>query len=479
MRHSTLLCHLVRGFIAACPILAAALPPAAAGAQKPNVILIMADDLGYHDLGCQGHPSIRTPVLDKLAAGGLRLTHFHSGATVCTPSRMALLTGAYPVRLGWTQGVAGYLMGFHEGMSTDALTLADIFQAENHTTGISGKWHIGNIPESRPLGQGFQHAYFLTHSNNQVKDIRRGEGDVAEAPFDNRLLTERFTTEAVNFIHTHHGNPFFLYIPYTAPHFPVEAHPDWKGRSNFGAYGDVVEELDFRVGEIIAALDKLKLTERTIIVFTSDNGPNPNEPASPLPFRGEKWSALEGGTRVPCLISYPGTIPAGTTSDALLGAIDLLPTLCQAAGISLSRHAKDSPIVDGISAWDLFTGKSAAPPRDELLHWHGKDAAPRAISVGDWKLFLDRSDALTGSGTGRATAEQVEALAPLRASLATGGAGSPALFHLAKDPGELTDLSQQFPERVEEMTQRARALTREIHSSRILPLSGSEPEKAQ
>ena len=170
-----------------------------AAERRPNVILIMADDLGYQDLGCYGHPSIRTPVLDRLAGEGVRLTDFHSGATVCTPSRMALLTGAYPVRLGWTRGVMGYLMGMHDGMSPEALTIAEIFQSDGYATAISGKWHLGDQPDTRPHAQGFQSTYHLSHSNNQVTKVWRGN-QVVEEPFDNRKLTEQFTAEAIRFI---------------------------------------------------------------------------------------------------------------------------------------------------------------------------------------------------------------------------------------------------------------------------------------
>lgn len=243
----------------------------AKGDRKPNVILILADDLGYQDLGCYDHPSIRTPVLDQLAKDGIRLTNFHSGASVCTPSRMALLTGAYPVRLGWTQGVAGYLMGSKDGMSPEVLTIAEIFRAEGYTTGIAGKWHIGQLPEIRPHHQGFDSTCYCPMSNNQLKEIWHDD-EIVVKPVDNRLFTEYFNNQALRFIRENHEKPFFLYLPFTAPHFPVEAHPDWKGKSKFGEYGDVVEELDARIGEILKWLEDLKLSEDTLVIFTTDNG---------------------------------------------------------------------------------------------------------------------------------------------------------------------------------------------------------------
>jgi arylsulfatase A len=185
-------------------------------ARKPNVILIMADDLGYQDLSCFGHPSIQTPVLDQLAKDGMRLTNFHSGASVCTPSRMALLTGSYPVRLGWTQGVAGYLMGFKDGMSSDALTMAEIFKAEGYTTGISGKWHIGQLAGTRPHEQGFDSVFYYPTSNSRIIQIWRKD-EVEIDNVENRRYTEHFTAEALRFIREHHEKPFF-FLP--LPHRP-------------------------------------------------------------------------------------------------------------------------------------------------------------------------------------------------------------------------------------------------------------------
>ena len=435
-------------------LLAGMLPAFAQSDRKPNVILIMADDLGYQDLSCFGHPTIQTPVLDQLAKDGMRLTHFHSGAPVCTPSRMALLTGAYPVRLGWTQGVAGYLMGGKDGMSSDALTLAEIFKAEGYATGISGKWHIGQLPGTRPQDQGFDSAFYNPMSNNQLKQILRGD-EIAMENVDNRHFTELFSNEALRFIREHHEKPFFLYLPHTAPHFPVEAHPDWKGKSKFGEYGDVVEELDARIGEMIKLLEELKLREQTMIVFLSDNGAQGGEAASNLPLRGKKWSPLEGGTRVPGIVAWPGKIPANQTSDALIAAIDLLPTLCRAAGIDLQKHSKGQPIIDGVDVFDTFTGKSAKHPRTELLHWHGKSSKPQALTQGDWKLFLDQRDAIDRADPTKKTA----------------GPNSPALYNLREDIGETKDLSQTHPEKVEALKQRLNQLAEVLDISAKLKIT--------
>jgi arylsulfatase len=416
---------------------------APAETRPPNVILIMADDLGYRDLGCYGHPSIKTPVLDKLAAGGARLTGFHAGASICTPSRMALLTGAYPVRLGWTQGVAGFKMGMRDGMSGDALTIAEIFSSAGYSTALSGKWHIGDSPETRPPAQGFGDAFYLTHSNNQVKAFHRGDA-AADDPFDNRLLTEKFTNEAIRFVKENRDKPFLLYLPYTAPHFPVEAHPDWKGKSAFGAYGDVVEEMDARIGELLEVVRELGLEKDTLVVFTSDNGPQKGEQASAHPFRGMKWSPLEGGTRVPCIVSWPGKIPSGTESDMLIAAIDLLPTLSRACGIDWKSKSTGKPVIDGIDLWDSLLGKKDAPLRTELLHWHGMHPEPQAFRSSDWKLVL-RED-------------------PKKET-------PPALYNLREDPSESKDLSAAKPELTATLTARAKEIMDKIKADGILPIS--------
>ncbi|MFK7852409.1 MAG: sulfatase-like hydrolase/transferase [Akkermansiaceae bacterium] len=440
-----------------------------AKARKPNVILIMADDLGYRDLGCYGHPEIKTPVLDKMAKEGTRLTNFHSGATVCTPSRMALLTGSYPVRLGWTQGVAGYKMGARDGLSPEALTIAEIFKSEGYATGISGKWHIGNLPETRPHAQGFDDNYYIPLSNNQTKQIQSGD-EIVEKPFDNRQLTKQFTDQALRFVRANREKPFFLYLPYTAPHFPVEAHPDWKGKSSFGAYGDVVEELDSRIGSIFTLLKELKIDEHTIVIFTSDNGPQGGEKASPFPFRGGKWSALEGGTRVPCIIRWPGNIPGGRELKKLVAAIDFLPSLSRACGIDWQSKTKNNIKVDGLDVWDTLTGVESPHPRKELIYWHGMHAEPQAVQVAGWKLFFEHTSALVALKPQMTTPEQMTKLNAYQKSLGENPAPRSFLSHLPEDLGEVNDLSEEHPQKVEDLKERAEVLMNEVNAGEKLEI---------
>ena len=409
------------------PFLASLFLAVSSGQQRPNVVLILSDDLGYHDLGCYGHPKIKTPIIDQLAKDGVRLTSFYSGSTVCTPSRMALLTGSYPVRYGWSKGVVGHIMEKKRGLSPKATTMAEIFKEAGYKTGIFGKWHLGDEPNFMPNNQGFDESFFINKSNNQTKKIWTG-GEVTQNPFDNKLLTEAFTNGAKAFIKKNKDIPFFLYVPYSAPHFPLEAHPDWKGKSDYGVYGDVVEEMDARVGEILTELNVNNLSERTIVVFMSDNGPEPlTKESKAIPFRGKKWSALEGGNRVPCIIKSPCKSKGGTVYNKTVSAMDMLPSLAHACGINIPERSGESPPIDGVNLWDELIGKKLeAKGRPDLLFWHGADGF-QAIRIGDWKLFFNRRDAeLSGEG--------------------------PALFKVKDDIKERNDLSKLFPSIVTKMT---------------------------
>jgi arylsulfatase A-like enzyme len=414
-----------------------------AQADQPNVILMMADDLGYKDLSCYGSEKQKTPVLDKLAKDGIRLTGFYAGATVCTPSRMALLTGAYPPRLGWRGGVVGYGLKTLNGLAPEALTMGEIFKGAGYQTALIGKWHLGDSPELQPMKQGFDTTYYINKSNNQTKKLWRGPDLVAD-PFNNSRLTENFIGEAIKFIQANQENPFFLYLPFTAPHFPAQSHPEWKDKSANGAYGDVVEELDGRIGDILDTLKDTNLEKNTIVVFLSDNGPEPGQKkwANAEPYRGLKWSALEGGTRVPCIARWPGVIPAGQESDELTTAIDLLPTLAHACGINIKEASKGVPKIDGVNVWETLTGKAKEHARKNLLYWQGW-AVPQAIRVGDWKLYFDKVKEIKGSDKG------------------------PVLVHLTKDPAEQTNLSEQHPEKVKEMKALADKLLTEIEENAI------------
>ena len=413
----------------------------------PNVILMMADDLAYDDLSCFGSERIRSPHLDQMAQEGMRLTGFYAGASVCSPSRMALLSGAYPARLGWQRGVLGYGMKPNTGLSPQVVTLAEIFQGVGYRTAIVGKWHVGD-KNLRPHRQGFESTYYLLASNNIGRDIYRNDQVVHKA-FDNRRLTETFTEEVIRIIESESDRPFFMYVPFSAPHFPAEAHPDWQGNASadkLAAYVSVVEELDHRIGQILDAVKKKGIDDETLIVFISDNGAQAGQRVQDGagPFSGMKWSSREGGTRVPAILRWPGVIKEGQVHDQMVAAIDLYPTLAAACGIPI-RLPDTAQKIDGINLWANLSSPTSGRGREELLYWHGFGEAT-AIRQGDYKLFF-------GSGQEHSADPDI-----------TEG---PALFNLADDPGETHDLRESHPEKVEELLELARQKLEDIEDNRL------------
>lgn len=409
--------------------------------SRPNVILMMADDLAFDDLSCYGSDRIQSPILDKMASEGMRLTSFYAGASVCSPSRMALLSGSYPARLGWQQGVLGYGMKPNTGLSNDVFTLAELFQAGGYRTAISGKWHVGDR-NMRPHRQGFESTFYLLASNNIGRDIYR-EDTVIHQDFDNRKLSEAITDEVLRVIHSDANEPFFIYVPFTAPHFPAEAHPDWKGPSDdkLAEYVEVVEELDYRVGQILDAVKSKGIDNETLMIFISDNGAQAGQRTTEGsgPWSGMKWSSREGGTRVPAILRWPGVIQPGQTCHEMIAAIDLYPTLAQACGLQLNLPP-EAQRLDGVSIWETVTGAARKHARNELLYWHGFGQAT-AIRQGDYKLFF-------GSGEKHSADPNISE--------------GPALFNLAADPGEANDIRQDHPERVQKLLELARMRLTEI-----------------
>jgi arylsulfatase A-like enzyme len=414
---------------------------------RPNVILMMADDLANEDLSCYGSERIETPHIDNLARQGVKLSSYYAGNPVCSPSRMALLSGSYPARLGWRWGVMGYGFPPKTGMSPKVYTVAEAFRDAGYRTAISGKWHLGQKNMS-PEEQGFDSAYYIYMSNNQGRDMYR-DGELVQKKWDNRLLTETFTEEVIRVIQEPSEKPFFMYVPWTAPHFPADPHPDWQGKSGedkSGKYTDVVEELDYRVGQILDALENAGKAENTIVIFTSDNGRQPGQagPNDEPPFSGGKWQSLEGGTRVPCIVRYPGVTPAGKTSDQIIAAIDLYPTLAEACGVEIELP-RDAQKLDGVSTWPNLRGVKSKPAREELLFWHGKGNAT-AIRIGQWKLHFNYGDE-----------------APKDPPLTDG----PALYNLDADPLEAHNLAAKHPEKVEQMLARAKGLLTDLYSNQV------------
>ena len=366
-------------------------------ARAPNIVLIFADDLGYGDLSCYGHPTIQTPQLDALAASGTKLTQFYVASPVCSPSRAALLTGCYPKRVGMQHHV---IFPQHDyGLHTDELTIADLLRAEGYATGAFGKWHLGHRPGLLPTDQGFDEFLGVPYSNDMARYHRAPDAkyryrlpllhndEVVEWEPDQHLLTRRYTAAAVQFIDEHHDQPFFVYLPHSMPHVPIYASADFEGTSPRGLYGDVIAEIDWSVGQLIAALERHDLRDDTLVIFTSDNGPWLQfrlRGGSAGLLRGGKGTNWEGGQREPFIASWPGVIPAGGLCSELTTAMDLLPTLAQLTGATLPTDRT----IDGHDITDLLLARAGARSPTEQFLYYTSNGDLAGIRSGPWKLLL-------------------------------------------------------------------------------------------
>ena len=357
------------------------------GTDGLNIVMILCDDLGYGDLGCYGHPTIRTPNLDRMAAEGMRFTDFYSAAEVCTPSRAALLTGRYAVRSGMAHDRFRVLRNRSTGHLPDSeLTLAEALRDAGYVTGMIGKWHLGvwSIdPAGHPLRHGFQSYFGLPHSNdmdpvpgpgprgnalaNQKAEWWNGplyrNETLIERPVDQASLTRRYTEEAQRFIRENRAKPFFLYFAHTFPHTPLFASETFRGKSRRGLYGDVVEELDWSVGQVLETLRREHLDTNTIVFFSSDNGPwltmNQQGGSAGL-LRDGKGTTWEGGMREPGIAWWPGTVPAGTSTRAITAMCDVLPTLAALASAALPAGRR----LDGVDQSPILKGDPKTHPRE-------------------------------------------------------------------------------------------------------------------
>lgn len=407
-----------------------------AAERPPNFVVIFVDDLGYGDLGCYGSRDIRTPQLDRMAAEGLRFTDFYVAAAVCSPSRAALLTGRYPFRTG----INRVLFPVDKtGLPQEEVTVAEVLKGRGYATGCVGKWHLGHLPEFLPTRQGFDSYFGIPYSNDMDQNrppLMRNE-EVVEHPADQSTLTRRYTEAAVAFIEAHREEPFFLYLAHTFPHVPLFASEGFRGRSPRGLYGDVVEELDWSTGEILETLRRLGIAERTLVIFTSDNGPwliKGAEGGSAGPLRHGKSTTFEGGMRVPCIAWWPGTIAPGREERAPAMTIDLLPTLAALSGASLPEGRK----IDGRSLAGVLRGTGT---RGEARFFYMVGRELQAVREGDWKLKRAYNGRIYGEPL------QHEAL----------------LVNLREDLGESRNLAGEYPERVESLEGSMRDFEREIN----------------
>ena len=404
-------------------------------APKPNILVILTDDLGYDDVGCYwtpdkrpGFEKIQTPNIDRLAAEGARFTDYYAPSSVCSPSRAALMTGCYPVRVGFP----GILFpASPTGLNPDEVTLAEIFKKRGYATACVGKWHLGHLAPFTPRQHGFDAFYGMMFPNDMPPFVLHRDETVVEPKPDQKTLNERFTEEAVKFVRAKREEPFFLYLAYSAPHIPLHLPDRLRGKSARGLYGDVVEHLDSGVGEVLKALDETGLADQTLIVFTSDNGPDTRGPydkrGQAFPLRAAKATTREGGVRVPCLMRWPGRIPAGLVCREIASAMDVLPTV---AGIAGAQPPQDR-IIDGKDILPLMTKPGAPSPHDAFFYYYGEKL--EAVRSANWKLVFPRT-AMDDTPYERKPGAAKEALLP------------EALYDLTADVGETTDVIGKHPE---------------------------------
>ncbi len=410
-----------------------------ASEQPPNFIVIFCDDLGYGDTGCYGSEKNRTPKIDRMASEGMRFTSFYSSSPVCTPSRASLMTGCYAQRVGMHMDYTGHwvlIPGSRRGLHPSEITLAESLRTVGYTTACIGKWHLGDQPPHLPTRHGFDHYFGIPYSNDMAWEGRGDpplplmrDEDVVDAPVDQATLTGRYTEEAIRFITENARQPFFLYLPHTFPHLPLHASEAFRDRSANGRYGDCVEEIDWSTGKILDALDELQLSEKTLVIFTSDNGSNGRNGGSNHPLAGAKGSTMEGGMRVPMIARWTGTIEPGTTCHRITATMDIFPTFAALAEAPLPVRPIDGHDIRPL----LLEDPSGPSPWDEFLYFRRRQL--QAIRVGDWKYHLPMEQSFPNWTTPEKTGPGREG----------------RLVNLASDLSESTDLSRDYPEVVRMM----------------------------
>lgn len=416
--------------------------------ERPNIVVINVDNLGYGDLGCYGSQLHRTPHIDQLAESGMRLTSYYSTSGVCTPSRASLLTGCYPRRVNLHVGGSGNCVlrpVDPKGLHPDELTLATLLRREGYATACVGKWHLGDQPPFLPTRHGFDVFFGCPYSEDMVPDERFPERPplplmrnetVIEAPADRSTLTKRYTEESIRFIRENRHQPFFLYLPHAMPGStdrPFASAP-YQGRSKNGPYGDAVEELDWSCGQIMETLAELGIDDRTLVIWTSDNGAVRFDPpqGSNAPLRGWGYNTSEGGQRVPCIAHWPGVIPAGIVRDDVTTMMDILPTALHWAG---SGPPADR-IIDGHDIRPILMNKpDAVSPYDERGFFYYHMHQLQAVRSGPWKLYLPLENKIDNLGGDYSRGRKTNA----------------ELYDLRNDIGEEHEVSARHPDTVERL----------------------------
>lgn len=419
-----------RNFLATAAAAAAVSPAAAEGAHT-NVVIILCDDLGYGDLGCYGSP-IATPNIDSLARDGSRFTHYYSGNPVCSPSRAALLTGRYCVRAGVPRV---FFPRDKEGMPLSEITMANVLKGAGYATQCVGKWHLGHLAPYLPTDRGFDHYFGIPYSNDMSPRWLMDDAKVLEENVELDDLTPRYTERAVKFIEDSRGKPFFLYMPHTYPHIPLGASKRFRGKSPQGIYGDVVQEIDWSVGEILSALKRTGADKNTLVIFTSDNGPWYQ--GSPGRLRGRKGMTWEGGQRVPMLARLPGKVAKGKVVDVPCGVWDLMPTVCRLTGA-----AKPNAMLDGVDLTGVLSGPARSLEREPMLVFDGLDL--HCARWGKWKLHVARRNHVMYSPAPQG--------GPMTLAI------RPELYDVASDVDESFDVAAENPEVVRQMMSKVEAV---------------------
>ncbi len=409
--------------------------------RRPNIVVFFADNLGYGDLGCYGHPVHRTPNIDAMAREGMRFTDFYVTSGVCTPSRASLLTGCYAQRVDMhcsDRGRAVLQPVAQKGLNPDEITVAQVLREQGYATACIGKWHLGDQPQFLPTRHGFDYWFGVPYSEDMYPrtgqdwpelPLVRNE-QVVEQPAHMPTITERYTEESIRFIEANRDRPFFLYVPQALPgsvKIP-EVGQRFAGRSGNWAYGDCVEELDWSTGEVIRALQWHGLDDNTLVIFLSDNGTPRNHGGSNAPLRHWGYSTWEGGMRVPCVMRWPGTIPAGVECTELATTMDFMPTFARMAGTSEPQDR----VIDGHHIMPLMLGEEGVEsPYEAFFYYHMEQL--HAVRSGRWKLFIPRDDRRNFHADDSATGEGL-------------------LFDLERDPGETTNVIDEHPDVVQRLT---------------------------
>lgn len=425
--------------------------------KQPNFIIFFVDNLGYGDIGPFGSEVHRTPNLDQMADEGIKLTHFYASSGVCTPSRASIMTGSYPRRVNLhVNSRGGNVLRPVEpvGLHPDEITIASMLKDVGYTTAAIGKWHLGDQELFLPTRHGFDYYHGVPYSDDMTREAgeRRGRDwpelplmrneRVVEAPVDRNFLTQKETAEAIRFIEANQDRPFFLYLPQAMPGSTTEpfASPAFRGKSQNGAWGDSVEELDWSAGEILETLKRLGLDENTLVIWTSDNGA-PTEGRDPslsvgsnAPLAGSGYTTQEGGMRVPAIVRWPGVIPAGTTNEELATTMDLFVTFGNLAGAEIPADR----IIDGRDIFDLLVNKPGAKtPHEAFYYYHGPQL--QAVRSGPWKLYL-----------------------PLENNMRLNKPQVTELFNVVTDPGETTDVAGQHTDIIMQLKEHAEIARKDL-----------------